>query len=81
MEENKNTFLSANNIYEDVEGESGKILDLEFSQRVNLVGIIKDRFEHAEESRQVDERRWLQAYENYRGLYAKNVKFRESEKF
>jgi hypothetical protein len=80
MEENKNTFLSANNIYEDVEGESGKILDLEFSQRVNLVGIIKDRFEHAEESRQVDERRWLQAYENYRGLYAKNVKFRESEK-
>ena len=80
MEENENTFLSANNIYEDVEGESGKILDLEFSQRVNLVGIIKDRFEHAEESRQVDERRWLQAYENYRGLYAKNVKFRESEK-
>jgi hypothetical protein len=80
MEENENTFLSANNIYEEVEGESGKILDLEFSQRVNLVGIIKDRFEHAEESRQVDERRWLQAYENYRGLYAKNVKFRESEK-
>jgi|TARA_R110002074_G_scaffold109365_1_gene235843 hypothetical protein len=80
MAEKENTFLTANNIYEDVEGESGKVLDLEFSQRVNLVGIVKDRFEQSEEGRQVDERRWLKAYENYRGLYAKNVKFRESEK-
>ena len=55
MAEKENTFLTANNIYEDVEGESGKVLDLEFSQRVNLVGIIKDRFEQSEEGRQVDE--------------------------
>jgi len=34
----------------------------------------------AEEARQTDETRWLKAYENYRGLYAKSVKFRESEK-
>ena len=80
MAEKENTFLNADNIYEDVEGEAGKILDLEMSQQTNLVGVIKDRFQQAEDARQTDERRWLKAYENYRGLYAKSVKFRESEK-
>jgi len=80
MAENENTFLNANNIYEDVEGESGKILDLELAEQSNLVSIIKDRFQQAEDARQSDERRWLRAYENYRGLYQKSVKFRESEK-
>ena len=80
MAEKENTFLTADNIYEDVEGESGKILDLEFNQQTNLVGIIKSRFEQAEDSRKVDEKRWLRSYENYRGMYAKSVKFRESEK-
>jgi len=80
MENNENTFLSANNIYEEVEGETGKTLNLEENQRNNLVGIIEDRFYAAEESRKTDETRWLTAYENYRGLYKKNVKFRESEK-
>jgi len=80
MADNENTFLSANNIYEEVEGESGVQLTLEEDQQRNLIGIIKGRFAQAEDSRQTDERRWLKAYENYRGLYAKNVKFRESEK-
>jgi len=80
MADNENTFLNADSIYEDVEGESGKNLNLLDDQKNNLVGIIKSRFAVAEDSRQTDERRWLQAYENYRGLYAKNVKFRESEK-
>jgi len=80
MAEKENTFLNADNIYEDVEGEAGKILDLEMSQQTNLVGVIKDRFQQAEDARQTDERRWLKAYENYRGMYAKSVKFRESEK-
>ena len=80
MAENENTFLTANNIYEEVEGEAGKALTLEESQELNLVGIIKSRFALAETARDSDERRWLQAYENYRGLYNKGVKFRESEK-
>ena len=80
MAENDNTFLNANNIYEEVEGEVGKSIVLEEDQRINLVGIIQGRFFQAEEARQNDETRWLKAYENYRGLYAKNVKFRESEK-
>ena len=80
MAENDNTFLNANNIYEEVEGEVGKSIVLEEDQRINLVGIIQGRFFQAEEARQSDETRWLKAYENYRGLYAKNIKFRESEK-
>ena len=78
MEEN--TFLNANNLYEDVEGESGKTLSLEEDQQRNLIGIIKGRYAQAENARDIAEKRWIQAYENYRGLYAKNVKFRESEK-
>ena len=80
MAENENTFLNANNIYQDVEGEAGKNLDLEFDQKSNLVGIIKSRFHISEEARRADESRWLRAYENYRGLYNKSVKFRDSEK-
>jgi len=80
MAENDNTFLTANNIYEDVEGEAGKTLSLEEDQQINLVGIVKSRFTLAEEARDGDETRWLKAYENYRGLYNRSVKFRESEK-
>ena len=77
---NENTFLNADYIYEDVEGEAGKNLNLIEDQKNNLVGLIQSRFSVAEDSRDIDERRWLEAYENYRGLYGKRVKFRESEK-
>ena len=80
MADNENTFLNANNIYMDVEGEAGKSLDLELEQQTNLVGTIKDRYYSAEDKRNLDEARWLKAYENYRGLYNKSVKFRDSEK-
>ena len=80
MADNDNTILNADNIYVEVEGEAGKTLDLEDSQRLNLVGIITSRFAQSEESREKDERRWLRSYENYRGLYQKSTKFRDSEK-
>ena len=41
MAENDNTFLNADNIYEEVEGEAGKNLSLEEDQQTNLVGILK----------------------------------------
>jgi len=80
MAENDNSFLNANNIYVDVEGESGKNLKLKENQRLNLVGIINSRFSNAEQARDLTEKRWITSYENYRGLYSKSVKFRESEK-
>jgi len=79
--EKENTFLNADNLYEEVDaGEAGKELALELTQKSNLIGIIKSRFQVAEDSRRSDESRWLRAYENYRGLYNKSIKFRDSEK-
>ena len=73
--------LTANGIYfGDVEGEDGLELTLEENLRNNLVGLITDRYVSAKTSRDLDEQRWLTAYHNYRGLYGKNVRFRESEK-
>ena len=75
-----NTFLTADNLYEEVDGEAGKSLTLEDNQKQNLVGTIQSRFYQAEDARRADETRWLKAYENYRGLYSDSVKFRDSEK-
>ena len=80
MAEQDNTLLNADNLYTAVEGEDGKELNLEFDQRLNLVGVIRDRFKVAEDARITDEKRWIKAYENYRGLYGKKIRFRESEK-
>ena len=44
MADNDNTFLNANNIYEEVEGEVGKNLLLEETQQSNLVGLIKQGY-------------------------------------
>tara|TARA_B100000427_G_scaffold202082_1_gene167932 strand:- start:1777 stop:3951 length:2175 start_codon:yes stop_codon:yes gene_type:complete len=82
MAENDNTFIdNADNLFfEDIEGEQGKALLLEEDQKLNLVGIIQNRFSDSETARISHEHRWLKAYRNYRGLYDKRVKFRESEK-
>jgi hypothetical protein len=83
-EENKNTtntFMdNADNIFEDIEGEQGKNLKLDPDQKLNLVGVIQNRFRSAESARIPNEYRWLTAYRNYRGIYDKGLKFRESEK-
>ena len=45
-----------------------------------LVGYVQSRFQQAETSRLYDEKRWLKAYRNYRGLYGPEMAFRDSEK-
>ena len=84
QDNNENTLLSeenSNNIFfEDVEGEQGKSLVLEPSQKLTLVGTIQDRFSSAETARIPNESRWLDSYRNYRGHYNSNIKFRASEK-
>ena len=73
--------LTSNELYfEEVESEQGMNLSLEENLQNNLVGLIQDRFISAENARDLDEQRWLTAYHNYRGMYGKNVRFRESEK-
>jgi len=73
--------LTSNELYfEEVESEQGMNLSLEENLQNNLVGLIQDRFISAESARDLDESRWLAAYHNYRGMYGKHVRFRESEK-
>ena len=74
-------LLDADAIYvAPVEGEQGLELSLEEDQKLNLVGLVKSRFQMAEDSRKPHEDRWIAGYQNFRGLYGKRVKFRESEK-
>ena len=81
MNEENGLFGNAGEIYfSPVEGESGLDLTLEEAVRLKFVGLVEDRFAQAERAREHDEARWLQAYHNFRGLYGKSVRFRESEK-
>ena len=72
---------TANEIYfEPEETANGMELELEEDVRNRFVGLVEDRFFSAEQARDFDEQRWLQAYHNFRGMYGKHVRFRESEK-
>ena len=82
MSEQENSmYQNADELYfNPVEGESGLEMKLEGEIKSRFVGLIEDRFVDAEKAREQDEGRWLRAYHNFRGLYGKNVRFRESEK-
>mgnify|MGYP003131713075 FL=1 len=76
----ENDFTADSIYFEEVEGEEGKTLTLEETLQNKFVALLQDRFSSSEEARAVDENRWITAYHNYRGLYPKNVRFRETEK-
>jgi hypothetical protein len=82
MADNENSLLDNSDYlyFAPVENEDGMQLNFEEDVRNRFVAIVEERFSSAERSREYDERRWLQAYHNFRGVYPKNVKFRESEK-
>ena len=78
----ENTFIeNADNIYfEPVADEDGLNLKLEDDLKTNLAGLIEARYAAAEMARETDEDRWITAYHNFRGIYPKNIRFRESER-
>ena len=45
-----------------------------------MIGYVMERYTKAEDSRRIDEERWLRAYRNYRGIYGPDVQFTETEK-
>ena len=45
-----------------------------------LVAHVKKKFTSAEDGKNEDETRWLQAYKNYRGIFDSTTQFRSSEK-
>ena len=50
------------------------------SESSPIVGHIREKFHQAETSRLFDEKRWLKAYRNYRGVYGPEMAFRSNEK-
>jgi len=45
-----------------------------------VVGFVKGHYYKASTYREADERRWIQSYRNYRGLYGPDVQFTSTEK-
>jgi len=45
-----------------------------------MLAYVLERFHKAEDSRKIDEERWLRSYRNYRGIYGPDVQFTEAEK-
>jgi len=81
MNDENTEYDTVNNLYfEPEETAGGMELSLEEDVRNRFVGLVEDRYAAAEQARDFDEARWLTAYHNFRGIYNKNVKFRESEK-
>ena len=47
---------------------------------ISLGQVIEGRLKSAETTRLYDEKRWLRAYRNYRGIYSSDMAFRDTEK-
>jgi len=78
---NDNILDNADGLYfSEVENEDGLNVELNETLKSNLAGLIEARFISAEQAREYDEDRWIDAYHNFRGVYPKHVPFRESEK-
>lgn len=76
----QNTLLGANFIAEAPTDIDSPELKLEGFVESSLIAEIKNRFEESARAREVKENQMLTAYQNYRGEYGKNVRFREHEK-
>lgn len=61
------------------EGRTDSEVQVENLKLSGLVSYIEGRFNRAKTQRQYDEQRWMQAYDNYRGIYGPSVQFRDTE--
>mgnify|MGYP001573758208 FL=1 len=78
INESEQPFMSADDFASMSEEEIPPEQNEVFISR--LAGLVQEKFESAERGRQDDEGRWLNSYHNYRGIYNKNIKFKENEK-
>lgn len=76
MEEENLTFDSED--MEAIEDSSGEMSTDKSSG--TIVSYVHERFSKAETARETEERRWIQAYRNYRGIYGPDVQFTSAEK-
>ena len=81
MAEENTLVASADGVFfESVENEDGLSINADNQIKSNLAGLVEARYADAQRARDSDENRWITAYHNFRGLYPKNIRFRESEK-
>ena len=59
--------------------KSESLKDVE-NQIYGLGSLVEENFKVSEDARLFDEKRWLRAYRNYRGIYGPDLAFRENEK-
>ena len=57
-----------------------EVIELDSEETPGLVGYIKQKFVEAENGRRAEEKRWLKAYKNYRGVSDSSTSFRSSER-
>jgi hypothetical protein len=73
--ENEN-FIESNSLsLDDVSDETGEELFVS-----PVIAFITERYHRAEDTRRMDEERWIRGYRNYRGIYGPEVQFTEAEK-
>ena len=81
MAEENTLVANADGVFfESVENEDGLSINADNQIKSNLAGLVEARYADAQRARDSDENRWITAYHNFRGLYPKNIRFRESEK-
>ena len=68
---------NAPSVKDDTEGMS-RVPEAE--DATGIVGTILQRFNDAENGRQLEEQRWLKAYKNYRGIYDSSTQYRNNER-
>lgn len=69
MEESESSFIEDTSADDFVDEKVGSI-----------AAVVQEKFKKAEDGREGDERRWIQAYRNYRGIYGPDVQFTSTEK-
>jgi hypothetical protein len=73
--ENEN-FIESNSLsLDDVSEEAREELFVS-----PVISFITERYQKAEDTRRMDEERWIRGYRNYRGIYGPEVQFTEAEK-
>ena len=74
------------NYEENIESDNSSSLDdtkpesYEDPKSGRIVSFVMGKYSKAEDSRLIDEQRWMRAYRNYRGLYGPDVQFTEAER-
>jgi len=64
----------------ELEDTEGMIAVPEAEAATGIVGTIQQRFNDAENGRQLEEQRWLKSYKNYRGIYDSTTQYRNNER-